>query len=192
MIPTPFNFEPELSDQDFQKIGHLSIKWSGLEHIIGNCLKVMLRLSDDEARVVVFPMNLEQRLSRMSELSEVRPISEASLKNLNELRAAMRGIQYVRNTLVHAIVEPTDDASHNFRLHSKNRELSKQQIFSIDGLTNYAAHVVYALQFSLGFKDGSTLPYTLPDRPEIPEFLRSVTQWPNDQKKAEQQPQPRS
>jgi hypothetical protein len=58
MIPTPFSFEPELSDQDLQKIGHLSIKWAGLEHLIGNCLKVMLRLSDDEARIVVFSMNL--------------------------------------------------------------------------------------------------------------------------------------
>jgi hypothetical protein len=97
-----------------------------------------------------------------------------------ELRALMRGIQYVRNTVIHAIVEPAHDTEHNFRLHSKNRDLSKQQIFSVENLTNYAAHVVTALRFSLGFRDGSTFPYTLPDRPEIPEFLRSVTQWPKD------------
>jgi len=184
MISTPFNFEPELSDQDFQKIGHLSIKWSHLEHIVGNCLKVMLRLSNDEARIIVFPMNLEQRLTRMSELSEISPISEASQKYLSELRAVMRGIQYVRNNVIHAIVESTDDAGHNFRLHSKNRDLSKQEIFSTEDLTNYAAHVVFALRFSLGFTDGSTIPYTLPDRPEIPEFLRSLMQWPKAQETA--------
>jgi hypothetical protein len=152
----------------------------------------MLRLSNEEARVVVFSLGLENRLTRMSELSEVTPISVDSQRYLEELRAIMRGIQYVRNNVIHAIVEPTDDASHKFRLHSKDRELSKQQVFSVDELTNYAAHVVYALRFSLGFKDGSTLSYTLPDRPEIPEFLRSVTRWPSDQKTAAQKSQPQS
>jgi hypothetical protein len=188
MLPSPYNFEPEMSDQDFQKIGHLSIKWSHLEHLVGNCLKVMLRLSDQEARIVVFPMGLETRLTRMNELSEVGQLSEASHKYLRELKAVMRGIQYVRNNVIHAIVETKDDADHNFRLHSKNRDLSKQEIFSAEELTNYAAHVVFALRFSLGFRDGSTLSYTLPDRPEIPEFLRSVTQWPKDQEKGAQEP----
>lgn len=46
MIASPFSFEPEqLSDQDYQKIGHLSIRWSALEHVTGNCLKAMLRLA---------------------------------------------------------------------------------------------------------------------------------------------------
>jgi hypothetical protein len=52
MIPTPYNFEPTLSDQEFMKIGHLSVKWSHLEHIVGNCLKVILRLNDEGKRCV--------------------------------------------------------------------------------------------------------------------------------------------
>jgi hypothetical protein len=180
VIPTPFNFEPTLSDQEFMKIGHLSIKWSHLEHIIGNCLKVILRLSDDEARVIVFPLSLEQRMTRIGELAEIGSISERSQRLFYELRALLKGIQYVRNNVIHAIVELGEDG-HTFHLRSKNRSLTKEQVFSIDDITNYTAHVVMALRFSLGFKDGSVLDYTLPDRPEIPEFLRSLVQFPQGQ-----------
>jgi hypothetical protein len=179
-ISTPYNFEASLSDQDFQKIGQLSLKWSHLEHLIGNCLKVLLRLSNDEARVIVFPMSLEQRITRISELAEINPLSERSRRHFDELRTLLRGIQYVRNNVVHAIVESGED-DHNFYLRSKNRTLTKTQIFSVEDITNYAAHVVFALRFSLGFADGSSLDYTLPDRPEIPEFLRSLIQFPRAQ-----------
>lgn len=162
------------------KIGHLSVKWSHLEHIIGNCLKVILRLSDDEARIVVFPLSLEQRMVRIGELAEIGSLSERSQRLFRELKAILKGIQYVRNNVIHAIVESGEEG-HTFHLRSKNRTLTKDQVFSTDEITNYAAHVVTALRFSVGFQDGSTLDYTLPDRPDIPEFLRSLIQFPSDQ-----------
>jgi hypothetical protein len=181
LISAPFNFEPEqLSDLDFQKIGHLSIKWSGLEHITGNCLKAMLRLSDAEAKIVVFSLPQEQRLNRMSEIADLGKISAFAQFYLKEFRAAFKGIQYVRNSVIHAIIAGDDPDSASFYLHSKGRSLPKTQVFSIEELTNYAAHVVFALRFSVGFLDGSSLPYTLPNRPEIPEFLRSLIQWPKE------------
>ena len=86
------------------KIGHLSVKWSHHEHIIGNCLKVILRLSDDEARIVVFPLSLEQRMVRIGELAEIGSLSERSQRLFRELKAILKGIQYVRNNVIHAIV----------------------------------------------------------------------------------------
>jgi hypothetical protein len=44
MIPTPFRYEANVTPEDFQKIGQLSLRWSHTEHIIANCLKVMLAL----------------------------------------------------------------------------------------------------------------------------------------------------
>jgi hypothetical protein len=62
MLETPFRFEPSLTPGEFQKLGQLTLRWSHIEHIIGNCLKVMLRLSDDEAVIMVFRLSLEERL----------------------------------------------------------------------------------------------------------------------------------
>jgi hypothetical protein len=141
----------------------------------------MLRLTDEEARIVVFPLGIEQRLTRMSELAKLGNITVRSQFLLDELRVLFRGIQYVRNNVIHAVVETAARGESNFYLHSKDRSLPKQQVFSIEEITNYAAHVVWALRLSLGFTDGSTLDYALPYRPDIPEFLQSLIQWPEDQ-----------
>ncbi|WP_211434868.1 hypothetical protein, partial [Bradyrhizobium diazoefficiens] len=45
MIPTPYNFEPALTDAEYAKLGVLALRWSHIEHILGNCLKVILRLT---------------------------------------------------------------------------------------------------------------------------------------------------
>ena len=177
MIETPFMFEESMSDEDFRKIGQLSLRWSHIEHITGSCLKAVLRLSDDEARVVVFPISLEQRVNRIGELSEIKPLPENARFPFAEFKALLKGIQYVRNNVVHAIIEG-GKGGHSFHLRSKNRTLSKAEIFSSEEITNYAAHVVIALRYGLGLKHGSSPGSTLPDRPEIPEFLRSVIRWP--------------
>jgi hypothetical protein len=86
----------------------------------------------------------------------------------------MPAIQYVRNNVIHAFVTEGD---HEFRLHSKQRMLTKAEVFSTEELTNYAAHVTLALRWALGFgSDPSGHSYTLPKRPEIPEFLQSKFQ----------------
>jgi len=169
MIAVPYKFEPELSAQEFMKLGQLSIRWSHIEHILGMCLKRMLRLSDDEAIIVVFPLSLDQRLTRIRQLAESTPVGELAVRPLNELKLIMPAIQYVRNNVIHAFV--TED---EFRLHSKQRTLTKAEVFSAEELTNYAAHVTVALRYALGFEfDTEGHSYTLPERPEIPDFLLS-------------------
>jgi hypothetical protein len=65
MIPSPFRFEEKLTPEDYQTLGKLSLRWSHIEHMIANCLKMQLRLSDDEARIVIFPLSTDTRLQRM-------------------------------------------------------------------------------------------------------------------------------
>jgi len=175
MIPVPYNFEPVLQIEEYVKIGQLSLRWSHIEHIIGNCLKRMLRLSDDEATVIVFPLSLEQRLSRITQLIEVAPPYPEAITAFNELKLIMPAIQFVRNNVVHALVTEDPIGEHRFILRSKGRSLTKAEIFSTEDLTNYAAHVTVALRYGLGFSgetEGHS--YTLPRRPEIPAFLLSV------------------
>ena len=172
MIASPFRFEPLISDQDLAKLGILSLRWSHIEHTLANCLKTMLRLSDDEAVVIVFPLNLEQRLNRIDEISQINPLNPHAQAAFDELRIVMRGIQYVRNSVVHSIVMEDEKEGHVFHLRSKMRTLTKAQVFSIEEWTNYAAHLVQALRFALGFKNQSEpVFYTWPNRPAIPDFL---------------------
>jgi hypothetical protein len=104
MIPTPFWFEQELAPEDFQKLGQLSLRWSHTDHIIGNCLKVPLRLTDDEAVSIVFPLSTDRRLSLLKELAKGKALSPDADQALRELWCIMPAIQLVRNNVVHAVV----------------------------------------------------------------------------------------
>ena len=178
MIPSPYRFEPLISDQDLSKLGILMLRWSHIEHILGNCLKVMLRITDEEAVVIVFPMTLEQRMNRIDELSKLNPPSDKGAIAFAELKTIMPGIQAVRNNVIHAIVSEHETEGHVFHRRSKMRTMTKAEIFSVEELTNYASHLVLALRYSLGFKEGAPHDYALPGRPDIPEFLRTMIQFP--------------
>jgi hypothetical protein len=179
MIPVPWSLEPELPPEDFQKIGQLAIRWSHIDQIIGNCLKSVLRLSDDEATVMVFPLSAETRINRLCELSAVAPFNEKAEQILGELRPVLKGLQLVRNNVIHAFVRDDLKDGVTFHLRSKDRVLTREQVFSSEALTNYAGHLALALRFALGL-DGSTRTYNLPERPEIPEFLRSIIHFPKE------------
>jgi hypothetical protein len=105
-------------------------------------------------------------------LSEIQELNKETKIALCEILDLSDAIQLVRNNVVHAIVVRDDTHGHVFDLRSKRRTLTKAEIFSAEELTNYFAHAVLALRYALGNKDGAPVRYTLPDRPEIPEFLR--------------------
>jgi hypothetical protein len=173
MIPSPYRFEPDFTDMEFAKLGVLAMRWAHIEHILGNCLKTILRLSEEEAVVIVFPMSGDQRISRIAELAKINPLSDLARAPFEELRPVMRGLQYVRNNVIHSIALEDDNEGHVFHLRSKMRSLTKAQVFSTEELTNYAGHLVIAFRYALGWGPGA-LSYTCPDRPEIPEFLKSI------------------
>ena len=181
MIPSPYNFEPDLTDLEYAKLGVLAIRWAHIENILANCLKVMLRLTDEEAIVMVFPLNLEQRLGRMSEIANLTALPFDAPRAFDELRRIMKGIQYVRNNVVHAIVEQHSEKGHIFHLKSKMRSLTKAEILSVEEITNYAAHLSLAVRYALGFSGEKGHDYALPDRPVIPAFLEKLIQFPKEE-----------
>lgn len=124
---------------------------------------------------MVFSLSADQRAERIKQLSEISPLPEYAAEAFEELRPVLKGIQYVRNNVVHSIVGQDDSDGHVFHLRSKKRSLTKAQVFSTEELINYAGHLVLALRYGLGFKDGSPpTQYEYPERPQIPDFLKQI------------------
>ena len=172
-MESPFRYEEWLTPAEFQKLGELSLRWSHIDHIIGTCLMVMLRLSDEEAVIIVFPLSLESRLQKLKKLAELNPINEDAVAALEGLRSVMTHIQKIRNNVLHAILFDDPDRGQMFHLRSKSRSFTKEEIFSIEELTNYAAHAALALRFALEIKDARGERHPLPDMPAIPQFLQN-------------------
>jgi len=177
MIKTPYHFEANLSDQEFQKIGQFACRWALIEHTIGNCLRVLLEMGPEPATIMIFPLSLELRMRRISELAKQRFLTGYQLALLAELRPLIKAMQYLRNTTLHGVVmnlgDDPDQTSFNLR-SSKGRNLTRGELFSCEDLINYTSHVTQAFRLSLGdkaYEGHEAHTYALPRRPHIPEFL---------------------
>jgi hypothetical protein len=174
VIETPYRSEANLTDQEFKKIGQFAFRWSHMDHTVGNCLRRLLRLDPKQATVIIFPLSLNDRMSRIEQLAKLQPLSPPSQLLLGELKPLIRAMQFLRNSTLHGIV--IDVGGHEepyFHLRSKDRNLSKAQLFGCEDLINYTAHVVTAFRLSLGEKEDWGHDYTLPNRPPVPDFLPS-------------------
>jgi hypothetical protein len=103
MIRTPYHFEANLSDQEFQKIGQFACRWALIEHTIGNCLRVMLEMGPEPATIMIFPLSLDLRMRRIRELAKQRFLTGYQLALLAELRPLIKAMQYLRNTTLHGV-----------------------------------------------------------------------------------------
>jgi hypothetical protein len=192
MLEPPFKFDPSLSPEDFQKIGQLAIRWAHIEHIIGHCLRKILRLSHEEAAIAVFPLSFDQRIEKIKSLSELKPLRDEAEDALYELLAFRTAIQTVRTNVLHAWVDSTEDGDHSFFVRSKNRTLTKQQIFSAEEITNYVAHAALALRYGIGLNVDPALRHPLPDRPAVPAFLQAGLRPPRPRRASVGQTQQRN
>ncbi|MGX5801916.1 hypothetical protein ACWGS9_11780 [Bradyrhizobium sp. Arg314] len=182
MIPTDFlRYEKVLASADFQKIGQLTLRWSLIEHTIGNCLRVLLRLTPEEAVPIVFKLSAADRRERIKELIKLNTVTPEAAFLFKELDVVMRAIQPVRNNLVHSILLWTEGGkNHFFHPRSKDKTLSKEEVFATEDLTTYALLAAVNLRYALGPKahDPDEVPPPLPERPKVPEFLCQSLHWP--------------
>jgi hypothetical protein len=184
MLETPFMFEADFTSAEFELIGRLILRWSHIDHVLGNCLKTMLGLTDEQAVYIVFPLSLDHRMSHIDRLSKTHTLNPNANTALQELRWLVKGIQVIRNNAVHAVVARNDAGIHkDFELRSKERKLSKEQIFASDELTNYAAHAALAFRVWLGGKIEPGPWHALPTRPSIPASLQTFFQVPRPSRK---------
>ena len=66
-IYNPFSFS--LDDAEYKKLGELFLTWSHIEHLIANCLKAALNISDDEAIKQVHNKTFDERMVHLRKLS---------------------------------------------------------------------------------------------------------------------------
>jgi hypothetical protein len=121
IISSPFWFEDKLASEDYQKLGKLSLRWSHIDQLIANCLKKLPRLTDDEARVVVSPLNTDTRLKRIRKLEELEPLRGAAKEAFDELHMMMTLLQPVRNNVIHAVIMYAEGGAPIFELRSHGR-----------------------------------------------------------------------
>jgi hypothetical protein len=186
MIATPFRFEANLTDQEFQTLGRFLTRWSMIEHIIANCLRTLLKMDPKIANIMIFPLTFDLRFKRINQIIEHQPLDDRSAALLAELKPLIAAMQYIRNAAVHGIIiDPEDGSEQHFQLRSKGRNLHKADLWKCEDLINYTAHVTLAFRMSLGDKDGwpEGRPYPLPDRPPLPDFLPAeCRKFPQDDK----------
>src|SRR4051812_17251314 len=86
MILTPYRFEESFSPEELQKFGQLALRWSHIEHTIANCLRVLLRFDPKQASVMIYPLSLDTRMSRISEHIKLIPLEADQRALFEELK----------------------------------------------------------------------------------------------------------
>jgi hypothetical protein len=56
-------------------LGLLSLRWALIDHVITNCLKVLMNLGDGEAIDRVFPLYATQKMDEIKQLIKSRNLS---------------------------------------------------------------------------------------------------------------------
>jgi hypothetical protein len=177
MIPTPYNFEPNFTAEEFAKIGQFTLRWSHMDHTIGNCLRRLLEMSPTHATVFIFPLSLDNRMSHIERLTKLTPLDPLPGGLFAELKALVKAMQYIRNSAIHGIVISGVEDEPYFELRSRGRRITKSQLFGCEDLINYTAHVVQGFRWSLGEKESpfsegwGAHTYALPHRPTVPDWL---------------------
>lgn len=141
--------------------------------MLGNAVKHLLGLSDDEATSVVYPMPLQTRLKWIYKLGPQRAKSQKARDAIVELKAVMEYIQAVRNTVIHGILLGGGISSDpvQFHLRSKERNIPKDDVLAAEKITTYACIISAHLNWSLADPDKiprDLLQAPLPERPELP------------------------
>lgn len=169
-MDTPFLWEVYVDDTELAQIGTLALRWSHIEHILANCLRRLVRMSEEDATLIIFPMTLEKIVQTIDNVVKARPLKGKAKMYYDELRPTLEPFRYVRNTMIHSIL--TDNSwgqARTFHLRSKLRDLSIEEVLSTGDFTNYVATLVIDFRKTLGHKLGK--PGPLPDKPALPGFL---------------------
>jgi hypothetical protein len=192
MLNTPFSFEMSFTPAEYEKLGQLALRWSHIEHVLANCLRSMLRISNEEAIIVVFEMGAEKRLAHINELASIQQLNKDAKAALSGLNWVISGIRSIRNNVAHAVIMYDDKGRELFELRSKQRQFTKEQVFASEELTNYAAHAAISLRLALGVLGAEDSRHALPERPDVPKCLTGYFQATSPGRKARRQAQPRS
>ena len=173
MIPSPFRFENNLTEDDYRTLGVLLLHWSHIEHMIAHCLKRLRGLNDnDKAMTDVFKLRTRDRLKEIRKLKKSKRWSNDAERAFRDLDEVMKGLLLVRDNAVHAVLMNHETGHPSFQSRLHGSDYTKAQVFETQELTNYAGHAACVLRHELGDIDtNNPAPSPLPARPSIPEFF---------------------
>jgi hypothetical protein len=105
-----------LSDAELKKIGELMLTWSHIGQVIGYCLKKARGLTEEQAMIEVYPLQMEQRIHGLVKLRSAMNVdAQAALDAFCSVRKYLQGI---RNCVAHGILINDLDEGTLFHLRS--------------------------------------------------------------------------
>jgi hypothetical protein len=146
------------------------LTWSHIEHLIANCLKATLGISDDEAIEKVHRKTFDERMIHLRQLQST--MNEDASIAFAAFDAAFEHLQVLRNLVAHCILIDGADDGTLFHLRSKDRTLTKSDVLASEDFTNYCAMVAMSLRYALGIGGGRNSRRKLPSRVKMPYGLQ--------------------
>lgn len=183
MLDTPFLFGPPITDVQYQTLGKLMVKWSTIDHVLANCLRAIMKQTEEEAVITIFPMSSAQRLDLIKKLRHIarpsggQPLNSDAQAAIDALCFILPKLRAVRNNVAHAIPmrDGENDAAiilHN-RARGRDQSITLDEVFSTEEVTNYAAHAVVSLRYAIGLAGADPQQrYPLPAQPALPPILQ--------------------
>ena len=157
----------ELPNEDYQRLGRLTLSVSRLEALLGHCLKHTLRQTDEEAKLIVLPLSLTVRMDWLRKLT---PPSELGKDLVLELDTLLRPIVEMRNSVIHGLVAFVTATGDFHFMNPKNRKtVPVRDMAMLQELVDYAYSV------ALNLRDEtcpSIAPPEIGDRPSLPAGYR--------------------
>jgi hypothetical protein len=167
-IYNPFEFS--LDEAEYAQIGKLFLTWSHIEHLIANCLKAALNISDDDAIKQVHGKNFEQRMIHLRKLQhKMNDDAKAAFVALDN---SFEYLQVLRNLVAHCILIDDSQDGTLFHLRSKDRTFKKADILESAEFTNYCAMVAMSLRYALGISNDMKARRPLPPKVKMPYGLQ--------------------
>jgi hypothetical protein len=193
MISSPYDYEYEISDDEYKLIGQYTLRWSQIENSIANSLRALLGLDREQADYLIFPLNLEPRFQKIQRFNEAHPFHSQQHAIFAELKPLVRAMQFLRGTTVHGVIIGPSTAEDLFiNNRSGQRNLTFPQLKECEDLINYTAHIAIEFRITCGGKDDDRGPdYALPNRPQIPSWLPDNCKLPREDTVVRKRP-PRS
>jgi hypothetical protein len=188
-MATPHFIYHGLSRDELARLGELTLTWSNMDHSIGQAVRLILKLTDEQFVAFVGPLATDRRMQLLKKYSSNLPDELRSM--IDELNLVIKPTLIARNTYVHAVVVDGWNIP-KFKLMSKDRVLTKEDLLGSEPISNYAGLLALHIEIKLEKKFDISLLPPLPSRPYIPPALLPEGQRGPSSQNQPPSPQPQS
>lgn len=170
MLAAPIEFEPEISENQYARVGRLIVKWALIDHLIGTCINVQNGTTDEAAQRAVFSETAGRKIAMLEDA--MRTLAPGDARRAFEVLLPLwKGLKEARDNVAHGVATINEDRNVALHHRRKSRDAEIEEILSLEEVTNFVAHAALSLRYALGLKSDPNLRHSLPAIPPIPDLL---------------------